>query len=159
MSNSYVMKALRIFSFEEMLNLSQSALVRPIQLKKAAGEDLVFWSDASDEEVSEKEKEAEMPDNVLSFKKDFRPIEEEITSDQKQPQKKSDEQVSHIISTDFVLLNREMAKESASSVKKEAARGYARATEMYVVKSANIEGSESIRFASTNGVLVDKKQA
>ena len=52
-----------------------------------------------------------------------------------------------------------MAKETVGSVKKEAARGYARATEMYVVKTSKIEGSDSIRFASTNGVLVDKKQA
>jgi len=59
-----------------------------------------------------------------------------------------------------MLWNREQNKDSNSPVlKKEAAKEYARSTEMYVVKTATVEGKEKIRFAHTNGVLVDKKQA
>jgi len=160
-ANSYVLKALRIFSFEEILNLSQSALVRPVILKKAAGEDLVFWSDAPEEEVAAKAEiltAADNLNNVLPFNKEFLSADEDKPQEKKS-KKKDEEDISHIVTTEFVLLNREMAKESVGSVKKEAAKGYARATEMYVVKSSNIEGTESIRFASTNGVLVNKKQA
>ncbi len=158
MANSYVLKALRIFGLEEMLKLSQSALVKPVILKKAAGEDLVFWSDAPDEDVVPLSIQ-ETPGKVLPFKKNFRPTIEEETLDKKAKDEASEGDANHIVTTEFVLLNREMAKESDVSAKKDAVKGYARATEMYVVKTSNIEGTESIRFASTNGVLVNKKQA
>lgn len=158
MANSYVLKALRIFGSEEMLKLSQSALVKPVMLKKAAGEDLVFWSDAPDEET-EPFSTPELPGKVLPFRKNFKAPVEEVPQDKKQKSEDSEEEQNHLVTTEFVLLNREMAKESAVSAKKDAAKGYARATEMYVVKTSNIEGTESIRFASTNGVLVNKKQA
>jgi hypothetical protein len=157
-ANSYVLKALRILGLEEMLKLSQSALVKPVVLKKAAGEDLVFWSDAPDEEVTPNSI-PETPGKVLPFKKNYRPPVEEVPQNKKAKSEASEEEPKHIVTTEFVLLNREMAKESAVSAKKDAVKGYARATEMYVVKTSNIEGSESIRFASTNGVLVNKKQA
>lgn len=158
MANSYVLKALRIFGLEEMLKLSQAALVKPIMLKKAAGEDLVFWSDDPDEEAVPSSI-PETPGKVLPFRKNFRLPVEEVSQDKKLKSEASEEEQKHIVTTEFVLLNREMAKESAVSAKKDAAKGYARATEMYVVKTSNIEGTESIRFASTNGVLVNKKQA
>ena len=41
----------------------------------------------------------------------------------------------------------------------DAFKGYRKSTEMYVVKTPTHEGKDKIRFASTNGVLVNKKQA
>lgn len=157
-ANSYVLRALRIFGQEEMLKLSQLALVQPFMLKKAAGDGLVFWSDAPEDEAESKPL-PEMTGKVLAFKKDFEPPVDKLPQDKNPKREAFEEETNHILTTEFVLLNRAMAKDSAVSVKKDAAKGYARATEMYVIKTSNIEGTERIRFASTNGVLVDKKQA
>jgi hypothetical protein len=162
-AKSYVLKALRIFGLEEMLKLSKSALVKPVMLKKAAGEDLIVWSDASEEET---QTQAKAPEEtlgvVLPFKKqlsDFAKITETgvETKNSKEPPLEAS---SPIYSSEFILWNKELNKEtSVPASKKEAAREYARSAEMYVVKTSTVEGKDKIRFASTNGVLVDKKQA
>ena len=65
-----------------------------------------------------------------------------------------------LLSSEVVLLQREISRESqAGSQKSSAKSGYGKASEMYVVKSTTVEGKEKIRFASTNGVLINKKQA
>lgn len=159
MAKSYVLRALRIFGLEEMLKLSQSALVKPVLMKKAAGEDLVVWDDASETAGQIKAQEENLA-TVLPFKKnlaDFTKIQEtEIDPSKVTPQ----ESTPNLHSSEYMLWNREMTKESGVPVlKKDAVKEYARSAEMYVVKTATVEGKEKIRFASTNGVLVDKKQA
>lgn len=161
MAKSYVLKALRIFGLEEMLKLSKSALVKPALMKRAAGEDLIVWNDASEDEAQAKPSEDKLA-VVLPFKKqlsDFSKISEPL-SDPNQSKEAAPEASSPIYSSEFMLWNKELNKESTVPVlKKEAVREYARSAEMYVVKTATVEGKDKIRFASTNGVLVDKKQA
>lgn len=161
MANSYVLKALRILGLEEILKLSKAAFVKPALMKKAAGEDLIVWSDAPDNQ------EAQIPDEdqmgtVLPFNKhvsDFNKFSEAELDPSKTKEKPVESQ-GNIQSTEFMLWNREQPKDSNSAVsKKEAAKEYAKSTEMYVVKTSTVEGKEKIRFANTNGVLVDKKQA
>ena len=65
-----------------------------------------------------------------------------------------------ILSSELILLQREISRETVSETQKHSAKsGYQKATEMYVVKSSAVDGKEKIRFASTNGVLINKKQA
>lgn len=163
MAKSNVLKALRIFSLEEMLGLSQAVNVKTVLLKKASGEDLLAWSDAP---PTPAERHVENSDQgqgiVLPFKaklKDFSKISESapVVEDVEIETEKS---TSSLFSTESMLWSMELAKESSAPIlKKDAAKEYARSTEMYVVKTSTIEGKDKIRFASTNGVLVDKKQA
>ena len=151
MSKSFVLQALRIFSLEEMLNLSQARKVKTNMLKKAAGEDLILWNDASEKVTSKNE------DNVLAFKKTNSYTQEILKPETES--KTEEESSSTVSTTDFLLWQRELIKDTSTPSKKDAFKGYGRATEMYVVKSATPEGKEKIRFASTRGVLVNKKQA
>ena len=43
--------------------------------------------------------------------------------------------------------------------KKDAFKGYEKSTEMYVVKTTTHDGKDKLRFAATDGVLINKKQA
>ena len=158
MGKSFVLQALRVFSFEEMLKLSQSTQIKSVIMKKAAGAELIVWSDAS-EEVKPQPKDTEVKDNVLPFKKQL--LFDPETTPQAEISEVSppSEESKNFYSSEFMLWQRELSKEAPANHKKDAAQGYARSTEMYVVKSATFEGKEKIRFAATNGVLVNKKQA
>jgi hypothetical protein len=64
------------------------------------------------------------------------------------------------MSSEVILIQREISRETTNEVHKTAAKSsYSKASEMYVVKSQSLDGKENIRFASTNGVLINKKQA
>lgn len=151
---SFVLQALKILGLEEVLKLSQVLRVKQVPLKKAAGGELIVWDDAPEPpKKSVKEEES----NVLSFPKktvqDLAPLEsekEETATDEK----------STLITSEMVLLQREITKSSGDNVLKlDAFKGYKKSNEMYVVKESTVDGKETIRFASTNGVLVNKKQA
>lgn len=165
--SSYVLKSLRILGLEEILKLSQALQAKQVPLKKAAGEDLVVWDGPPQKQ---KKNQEEAPAKILEFPKkrsfeetgpekeapvtaaDLKPTEEYVPHEQKE--------VPHFVSSEMLLWQRELSKEVETSThKKDAMKGYQRATEMYVVKSQDHEGKEKIRFASTNGVLVNKKQA
>lgn len=154
--SSFVLKALKILGLEEMLKLSEVLHVKQVPLKKAAGEDLIVWDDASETIPKKKQEEA----RILAFPKkssinDISPYREET------PEPSSEDQETHtLLTSDLVLWQREIAKSSGeSSHKMDAFKGYKKSTEMYVVKTPTIDGKDKIRFASTNGVLVNKKQA
>ena len=155
MAKSFVLKALKIFGLEEMLKLSQTGLSKQVSLKRAAGEDLIVWNDAVDSEPTPSQHN-ETKDNVLPFKKQsFEPIPDPNLA----PSEASDS-ASTIQTTDFMLWNRELTKDSgAAGLKKGATKEYAKTTQMYIVKTSTIDGKEKIRFASTHGVLVNKNQA
>ncbi len=153
MTKSYVLQALGIFSFDQMLNLSQVAALK-VPMKKAAGAELIVWDDApsSTPQIKASKPEAD----ILPFKKSSElstPIEDpnELTH--------PSEESGNFHSSEFMLWQRELSQGHAGPTKKDAVKGYSRATEMYVVKTPTVEGKEKIRFASTNGVLVNKKQA
>lgn len=130
-------------------------------MKRAAGEDLIVWSDAPETVDSNKDND-EHKATVLPFKKhlsDFNKFNE-TDLDPAKLKDQASESSNTIQSSEYILWNREQSKDASSPVlKKEAAKEYARSTEMYVVKTSTVEGKEKIRFANTNGVLVNKKQA
>ncbi len=161
MTKSYVLKALRILGLEEILKLSKAAFVKPVFMKRAAGEDLIVWSDAP-ENIDKPEGPTLNDGTVLPFKQKQPPPSsflEPASNSEKAPASLA-ETPCNIQSSEFILWNREQTKTTSSPVlKKEAAKEYAKSTEMYVVKTSTIEGKDKIRFADTNGVLVNKKQA
>lgn len=152
--SSYVLRALKILGLEEVLKLSEVLNVRQVSLKKAAGDDFIVWDSTSVEKV-EVEK-TEPLGKVLSFPKksihDLEKLPEENGSPQEIPE--------NLIQSDLLLWQRDVGRSKEIPVhRKDAFNGYKRATEMYVVKESTVEGKSKIRFASTNGVLVNKKQA
>lgn len=160
MTKSFVLKAMRIFGLEEMLKLAESVRAQPVPLKKAAGEELIVWNDAPDKEPRTKNQKPHK-DNILPFKRPEQ-LEDQWApaAEAAETKPNSEETSSNFSSTEFLLWQRELSKDSgAPLVKKEAVKGYSKATEMYVVKTPLADGKEKIRFASTNGVLVNKKQA
>ena len=155
MAKSFVLNALRIFSLDEILKLSRFNNITGAIYKKAAGEELVSWGNAP-EEAMHNHFSQQQPDNVLPFKKErFEPLPENRSM-----AASAHEEPSNLVSSEFILWQRELTKDSGTTVlKKEAVKGYSKANEMYVVKSPTNEGKDKIRFAATNGVLIDKKQA
>lgn len=156
--STFVLRALKILGLDEMLKLSQVLHVKQVPLKKAAGEELIVWDDAPSEVPSTSSKKVEPEGKVLSFPKktiqDLTPMPEE------NPEQDDDKERPNFLTSDMVLWQREIAKSSGENVHKlDAFKGYKKSTEMYVVKTPTPEGKDKIRFASTNGVLVNKKQA
>jgi hypothetical protein len=136
MSNLYVLGALKIFTYDEMLTIAQSNKSRAA-LKKAAGAELVVWEDDS-----ASVDEAIVPEGkVLAFKrKDEGDGGEEVES----------------ADTELLFWQRNHAPRGGS---KEVVKGYKKATETFMVKTKDVEGKEKISFAATHGVLINKKQA
>lgn len=154
--STYVLRALKILGLPEILKLSEVLQVKQVPLKKAAGEELIVWDDTT-EIAPKKHQKAEPEGKVLAFPKktinDLRPFEEEAPA-------VSDEEAPDFLSSDLVLWQREISRQAGGNVQKlDAFKGYKKSTEIYVVKTSDHEGKDKIRFASTNGVLVNKKQA
>lgn len=153
--STFVLRALKILGLPEIHKLAEVLQVKQVPLKKAAGEELIIWDDA--EKVAPKKyQKAEAEGKVLAFPKqtinDLRPLEEETPE--------SNEDTPDFLSSDLVLWQREISRQTGGTVHKlDAFKGYKKATEIYVVKTPDHDGKDKIRFASTNGVLVNKKQA
>lgn len=154
MAKSFVLQALKIFGVEEMLKLSKTSVSKAANKKMAAGAELIVWSDAPEENDGIPEAPSK-PADILPFKKSI----SEPIPDPHQPVSEGSEEAANIYSSEFMLWQHELGKDNSTSTKKDAVKGYSRATEMYIVKTPDVEGKEKIRFASTNGVLVNKKQA
>lgn len=154
---SYVLQALKILGLEEMLKLSEVLHVKQVPLKKAAGGELIVWDDADQKAPTRKSQEREDA-KILAFPK--KSINELIPMQEEAGPKDDEGGPSNLLASDIVLWQRELTKQSGeTSHKMDAFKGYKKSTEMYVVKTPTLEGKDKIRFASTNGVLVNKKQA
>ncbi len=159
MAKSFVLRALRVFGLEEMLNLAKAPRVKTSFMKKAAGEELVVWDDVPETAPKAKSPKAEPTDNVLPFQKKAVLKDVDVLPDPALT-KGQEGETSSFLSSEFILWQRELNRDSGAPLSiKDAVKGYSKATEMYVVKTPDVEGKEKIRFASTNGVLVNKKQA
>ena len=163
MAKPFVLYALRILGLEEMLKLSEVLHVKQVPLKKAAGEELIVWSDeAPQKHIHADKKEEQEEAKVLPFKRnqsEFQPLGEAPPANS---EGKSDdgEPTPGLFPSELVLWQRELTKDSSAPLnKQEAQKGYRKSNEMYVVKSTDLDGKEKIRFASTKGILVNKKQA
>lgn len=152
--SSFVLRALNILGLEEVLKLSEVLNVKRVPLKKAAGEELIVWDDAADKQPKRSVSEPSEA-RVLEFPKktiqDMPSLPEEG---------KKEEEGGNIMSSDLLLWQREVTRNTGETIQKlDAFKGYKKSTEMYVVKESSLDGKDKIRFASTNGVLVNKKQA
>lgn len=162
MSKSYVLKALKLLSLDEILKLATAVKVKSGLLKKAAGQELVSWEDSSAPQEAQVEKNTppsspdfKAPADILPFR---RPEKKEEASPEESEGAKEH---TSLVSSEFILWHRELNKDAAvgPSQTKEAIKGYMKSTEMYVVKTPSSDGKDKIRFASTQGVLINKKQA
>jgi hypothetical protein len=154
--NPFVLKALKILGLEEMLKLAEILNSKAVPMKKAAGEDLVVWSEP-ESQLPPKKKEPQPEGKILNFKPP-KPTEAEIEA--KAEQDKLKENPIHLVTAEMMMWQKELTKDSEVSLQKQVAmNGYKKSSDMYVVKTTELNGKEKIRIASTRGVLVDKKQA
>jgi len=151
---SFVLEALGILGLEEILKLSSVLLEKKVPLKRAAGENLVILSD--DAQARRRSKKED--DNLLSFSS---PQKSAVQKDQhKEEDPRINQGESPYIESDLHLWQREVSKDNDGPSKNlEAFKGYKESTQLYVVKQESTDGKNKLKFASTNGVLVDKKQA
>lgn len=154
--NPFVLKALKILGLEEMLKLAEILNSKAVPMKKAAGEDLVVWSEP-EAGAPPKKKEPQPEGKILSFKAP-KPTEAEIEAQAEKDHLKANP--IHLVTAEMMIWQKELTKDSEVALqKKEAINGYKKSAEMYVVKTTELNGKEKIRIAATRGVLVDKKQA
>lgn len=154
----FVLQALKILGPEEILKLSEVLHVKQVPLKKAAGEEFIVWDDA-DLPTPQRSEAQPKEAKVLEFPKksinDMRPYE----GDRPEPSE-DDEDKPSFLDSDMVLWQREIARSHGDNVQKiEAMTRYRKSTEVYVVKTSDKDGKDKTRFASTNGILINKKQA
>ena len=135
MNNAYVLSALKIFTQDYMLSIAQTSQSRAA-LRKAAGEELVGWHE--DRPYSPK-RGVESEARILEFPRASVGAKGE--------------------ESDSNLLFFWQRSHRPDNLKEEFIEGYRKATEIYMVKTKDQEGKQKIRFASTHGVLVNKKQA
>ncbi|WPU65306.1 hypothetical protein [Peredibacter starrii] len=161
--SSFVLRALKILGLEEMLKLSEVLHVKQVPLKKAAGEELIVWDDEPVQKPVHRTVSAPTPGpqteaRVLNFpKKTITDLAPQVEEDKPEDAKTEE---STFLSSEIVLWQREIARSTDTAVHKlDAFKGYNKATEMYVVKTPSVDGKDKIRFAETNGVLINKKQA
>jgi hypothetical protein len=154
---SFVFQALKILGLEEMLNLSEILHAKQVPLKRAAGEELISWDEPFEKSAGKKFSRHDGDAKILEFPK--KSINDLVPLPEANPD--ADEQnVPNLLNSELILWQREIAKSSEETDKKaNAFKGYKKASEMYVVKTPTAEGKDRIRFASTNGVLINKKQA
>ncbi len=152
-----VLHALKILGLEEMLKLSEVLHVKQVPLKKAAGGELIVWDEADQKPAPKKHQEKEDA-KILAFPK--KSINELIPLQDETPATEDDGEKLNFVTSDVLLWHRELSKQTDEiSHKMDAFKGYRKSTEIYVVKTPSNEGKDKIRFALTNGVLVNKKQA
>jgi hypothetical protein len=157
----FVLQALNILGPDEILKLSEVLHAKQINTKKAAGEELLVWEHETTEDQSPSRGHAnDQESKVLDFpvKKTIRDLDYFKETTETKPVEEAP--APGIMTSDLLFWQRELAKHTGEGMRKaDAFKGYSKSTEMYVVKSPLNEGKEKIRFAATNGVLVNKKQA
>jgi hypothetical protein len=161
---SYVLQALNILGLEEILKLSEVLHAKQVSLKKAAGEELIVWNTpAKKPEKKAKKEEAKVLPFPTRAITDYPELEEDAPDHSLAEERAAAENFSeneHVMPSDIILWQRELMKDSDEAIQKlDAMKGYQKSAQMYVVKSHLADGKEKIRFASTNGVLINKKQA
>lgn len=149
---SSILKAFNLLGPSEILKIAHVLAEWSPALKKVAGDDLVVWDDASSH-PPQKETEAK----VIPFPErkgreaSPEPLQETITGEADS---------TPIYSTESVLMSREMSHRAQENMTKlTAKKGYQSSSEILMLKSKDLSGKSKTVFASTKGVLVDKKLA
>jgi hypothetical protein len=155
--NSIVLQALNLLGLEDILKLSKILHVKQIARNKAVGEELIVWEETEDLVQSKpaKPKPADTEAKILEFPKVYKQ-----ETQNNSPEADEREETSTLISSDLVMWQRELGRQTGEKLqKRDAFSGYNRATEMLVSKETGLEGKSKNRIVATNGVLVNKKQA
>lgn len=161
---SSVLKAFSLIGPEEILKLSSVLGVAQV-VKKVAGDSFVQWDDASEQIKTEKPAA-----KVLKFPKPAPPaqlhqqqaqaIAEQPHQEEKEQKEEGEESDSTLLTAEMSLLHRKVSRDAEESLQKMSARNcYKKTGEVLMVKTRRLDGKEKIHFASTQGVLVDKKSA
>lgn len=156
-SSDLVIKALKIFTMDQMFQLASHGEVQKVVATKkvSGGDEFVVWSDGPPPvHEEERPKPREVEAKVIPFPgRNF--IQEPKQEESEQP-----EDESHFYHSDFIINQMQVTRDIGEDLlKREAFKGYKKSTEMYIVKESTIDGKDKIRFASTSGVLVNKKLA
>lgn len=148
---SFVFQALSLLGPEEILNLTRVLLQSKVVFKKAAGAESVLIPNVPVDSTDPKPEA-----KVLSF-----PLPKEPLKDPPPENKKVDDQSGRGLGgSDLLLWQNDAKKDSGGALKRrEALKKYQKTTQTFAVKSEDPDGKTKLRFADTNGVLVDKKQA
>ncbi len=123
-------------------------------LKRVAGESFEFSLETSvDNMGSRSEKKTIKSDNIASLKL----VDLDARKKEKEEQERKD--FDSKLNSELLLWQREASKNPGDSIKKvDAAQGYKQNSQIYIVNQDTSEGKNKLKFASTRGVLVDKKQ-
>lgn len=148
----FVLRALQILGLEEVLKLSEVLHSKKIPLKKVVGQDLVVWDEG---ESGPKKAPVQEEAKVLLFTPPSPPLES--PSEVNETNSQDDPAATQ---SDLYIWHQEMNKQcSEKAYQQEAMRGYKKTTEIYVIKTKDESGKTQLRYASTEGVLINKKQA
>jgi hypothetical protein len=155
---SNILEALSLYDQDKILDLCKVLLEKKIPFKKAAGEDVLFSSTNNLERASlginktEVKKKSQVEERHLILVKD------QADLGQKKKKKENVEE-DFRLNSELLMWQREASKEIDGVLKKsEAVKGYKQLNQLYVVKEESEDGKNKLKFASTHGVLIDKKQ-
>ena len=152
---SPVLKAFSLLGPEEILELSEVMGKVPVG-KKVAVDILVFFEEDEVPVMKKPKKEAK----VLPFTKPKLEPLEAVSPAPKEGDPQENSELPSLVTGEMALFQRELGKEGDEALSRiDAKKGYSRITNVYLVKSKDLSGKEKIRFADTNGVLINKKQA
>lgn len=152
---SSILKTFNLLGPSEILKIAQVLGEWTPALKKVAGDDLVVWDDASVHPSSKENVEAKVipfPERKTESRE--APMEPLREAPEGQPDS------TPIYSTESVLMSREMSHRVQENMTKlKAKKGYQGSSEILMLKSKDLSGKNKTVFASTKGILVDKKLA
>lgn len=152
---SSILKAFNLLGPSEILKISHILGEWSPALKKVAGDDLVVWDNASSHSTQEDVPEAKVipfPDRKTGAREaPLEPLRETITGEADS---------TPIYSSESLLMSREMSLRAQENMSKlTAKKGYQSSSEILMLKSKDLSGKSKTVFASTKGILVDKKLA
>lgn len=154
--NSAVLRAFSLIGPEEILKLSQILYVAT-GLKKVVGESYTLWDEGPPQSAPSRP-----PGKVLQFpqNKIASPESESVPEPHLQPPADGKVFDAPFITGEAAVLYRQISREAEDQLQKSSAKnGYKKTGSVLMVKTQIDGGKEKVHFASTNGVLVDKKSA
>lgn len=155
-NNSAVLRAFSLIGPEEILKLSQVLHVAT-GLKKVVGESYTLWDEGPARPAPSRPlgKVLQFPINKSSV-----PESEAVPEPHLKPPADGKVFDAPFITGEAAVLYRQISREAEEHLQKCAAKtGYQKAGAVLMVKTPIEGGREKVHFASTNGVLVDKKSA
>jgi len=147
---SFVLKALYIYDLDDVLQLCSILLEKKVPLNRAVGDGFETMGSNMGTRSAKKTTKA---DNIASLKL------VDLDARKKEKEEQERKEFDTKLNSELLLWQREASKAPGDSIKRvDAANGYKQSSQLYVVKQETSDGKNKLKFASTRGVLVDKKQ-